>query len=149
VIQLNNEQYWLYTAVDPETNEVLHITLEPTTNKIIAYAFFAEPREKHNVDDAAFLIDDSHSLRDARRRHSLGFRHEYHGNLNSVECVFREIKRQTTSFSNCFSNAEAITVKSWVQCFTFAYNQFIRTLPDRQSAIRSLVAGSPMDNLPG
>ena len=33
VIQLNDEQYWLYAAVDPETNELLHTSLEPTTNK--------------------------------------------------------------------------------------------------------------------
>ena len=65
VIQLNNEQYWLYAAVDSETNEVLHTTLEPTTNRVIAHAFFAELREKHHVDDAVFLIDGSHSLKDA------------------------------------------------------------------------------------
>jgi transposase-like protein len=51
VIRLNDEQYWLYAAVDPETNELLHTTLEPTTNKVIAHAFFAELREKHDVDD--------------------------------------------------------------------------------------------------
>ena len=32
VIQLNDEQYWLYAAVDPETNELLHTALDPTTN---------------------------------------------------------------------------------------------------------------------
>jgi len=51
VIQLNDEQYWLYAAVDPETNELLHTRLEPTTNKAVAHAFFAELREKHTVDD--------------------------------------------------------------------------------------------------
>ncbi len=35
VIQLNDEQYWLYAAVDPETNELLHTTLEPTRNTMI------------------------------------------------------------------------------------------------------------------
>ena len=33
VIRLNDEQYWLYAAVDPDTNELLHTALEPTTNK--------------------------------------------------------------------------------------------------------------------
>lgn len=50
-IQLNDGQYRLYAAVDPETNELLHTTLEPTTNKVIAHAFFAEFREKHDVSD--------------------------------------------------------------------------------------------------
>ena len=125
VIQLNDEQYWLYAAVDPETNKLLYTTLEPTTNKGIAHAFFAELREKHDVDDAVFLIDGSHSLKDACRRHSLDFKYERYGNRNSVERVFREVKRRTTSFSNCFSNAEADTADEWLRSFAFAWNQLI------------------------
>ncbi len=125
VIRLNDEQYWLYAAVDPETNELLHTKLEPTTNKVITHAFFAEIREKHDVNDAVFLVDGSHSLKDACRRHGLDFRYERHGNRNSVERVFREIKRRTTSFSNCFSNAEADTADDWLRSFSFAWNQLI------------------------
>jgi len=29
VIQLNNERYWLYASVDPESTDLLHTTLEP------------------------------------------------------------------------------------------------------------------------
>jgi len=65
VIRLDAERYWLYAAVDPETNELLHTKLEPTTNSAIAHAFFHELREKHNVDSTMFLIDGSHSLKDA------------------------------------------------------------------------------------
>ena len=94
-------------AVDPETNELLHTRLEPTTNKVLAHAFFAELREKHDVADgprnrrflvceqdaqrlvnAAFLIGGSHSLKDACRRHGLDFRYERRGNLNSGKPVF-------------------------------------------------------------
>jgi transposase-like protein len=125
VIRLNDEQYWLYAAVDPDTNELLHTKLEPTTNKVIAHAFFAELREKHDVDDAVFLIDGSHSLKDACSRHGLDFRYERHGNRNSVERVFREVKRRTSSFSNCFSNAEAETADDWLKSFSFAWNQLI------------------------
>jgi len=125
VIQLNDEQYWLYAAVDPETNELLYTKLEPTTNKVISHAFFAELREKHDVDDAVFLIDGSLSLNNACRRHGLDFKYEKHGNRNSVERVFREIKRRTTSFSNCFSNANAETADNWLRSFSFAWNQLI------------------------
>ncbi len=125
VIRLNNEQYWLYAAVYPKTNELLHSRLEPTTNSMIAQAFFAELREKHDVDDAVFLIDGSHSLKDACRRHGLDFRYEKHGNRNSVERVFREVKRRTASFSNCFSNAKAETADDWLRSFSFAWNQLI------------------------
>ncbi|AUX07901.1 transposase [Halalkaliarchaeum desulfuricum] len=40
VIQLNDEQYWLYAAVDPETNELLHTRLDATTNKRLLTHFF-------------------------------------------------------------------------------------------------------------
>ena len=62
VIQLNNEQYWLYAAVDPDTNELLHTKLEPTTTKVLAHSFLTELSEKHDVSDAVFLVDGSHSL---------------------------------------------------------------------------------------
>jgi len=103
VIRLNDEQYWLYAAVDPETNELLHTQLEPTTNKVVAHAFSAELREKHDVDDAVFLIDGSHSLKDACSRYSHDFRVERNGNRSGVERVFREEKRRTYSFSNCLA----------------------------------------------
>jgi len=125
VIQLNDEQYWLYAAVDPETNELLHTKLEPTRTNVLTHAFFAELREKHDVDNAVFLVDGAAPLKDACRRHGLDFRYEKHGNRNSVERVFREIKRRTTSFSNCFSNAEADTADDWLRSFAFAWNQLI------------------------
>ena len=125
VIRLNDEQYWLYAAVDPETNKLLYTKLEPTTNKVIAHAFFAELSEKHDVDNAVFLIDGSHSLKDACSRHGFDFRYERYGNRNSAERVFREVKRRTSSFSNCFSNAEAETADDWLRSFAFAWNQLI------------------------
>lgn len=45
VIQLNNEQYWLSTAVDPETNELPHTKLKPTRTNVIACSFFADLQE--------------------------------------------------------------------------------------------------------
>ncbi len=39
VIQLNDEKYWLYAAVDPQTNKLLHTKLEPTTTKVLAHSF--------------------------------------------------------------------------------------------------------------
>jgi len=88
VIGLNDEQYWLYAAVDPKTSELLYTKLETTTNKIIAHLFFAKLREKHDVDDAVFLIYGAPQLKDACSRHGLDFRYERHGNRNSSERVF-------------------------------------------------------------
>ncbi|WP_435095278.1 IS6 family transposase [Halorubrum sp. N11] len=125
VIRLNDEQYWLYAAVDPETNELSYTKLEPTKTKVLAHSFLTGLSEKHDVSDAVFLVDGSRSLQDACQRHSFDFRYETHGNRNAVERVLREIKRRTTCFSNCFSNAEAETTDDWLSSFSFAWNQLI------------------------
>jgi transposase-like protein len=125
VIQLNDEQYWLYAAVDPETNDLLHTQLEPTTNTGLAQRFLAQLREKHNVDDAVFLVDGSASLEAACSRHGVSFRYERHGRRNSVERVFREVKRRTICFSNCFSHVDPDTADDWLKSFSFAWNQLI------------------------
>jgi len=125
VIQLNDEQYWLYAAVDPETSKLLHTKLRPTTTKVLAHSFLAELSEKHDVDDAVFLVDGSKSLQAACHRHGFDFRYEKHGNRNAVERIFREVKRRTICFSNCFSNAEAGTADDWLRSFSFAWNQLI------------------------
>ena len=83
VIQLDDQQYWLYAAVDPDSNE------------------------------------------EACNRHGLRFRYQRHGNRNSVERVFRKVKRRTRSFSTCFSNASAETANEWLLRFAFAWNQLI------------------------
>jgi len=125
VIQLNDEQYWLYAAVDPKTNELLHTSLEPTTNAVLAQTFLAEIDEKHDVSEAVFLIDGAQSLQAACHRGGYDFRYEKHGNRNAVERVFREIKRRTVCFSNCFSNASAETADDWISSLSFAWNQLI------------------------
>ncbi|WP_148294584.1 IS6 family transposase, partial [Halarchaeum acidiphilum] len=120
VIRLNDEQYWLYAAVDPETNELLHTKCELTTTTVLAHSFLTELSEKHDVSHAVFLVDGSHSLQDACQRHGFDFRYEKHGNRNAVERVFRGIKRRTICFSNCFSNANAETADDWLRSFSFA-----------------------------
>ncbi len=125
VIQLNDERYWVYAAVDPETNELLHTSLELTTNIVIAQTYLVKVSEKHDVSEAVFLIDGSHSLQAACQRAGYDFRYEKHGNRNAVERIFREIKRRNVCFSNCFSNASAETADDWISSLSFAWNQLI------------------------
>ena len=122
VIRLNDEQYWLYAAVDPETNDLLYTQLEPTTNNALADRFFADLRDEHDIDDVTFLVVGSASLQRACRKYDLDFRYEQHRNRNSVERVFCEVKRRTTSFSHCFSNAKAETADEWLRSFAFVWN---------------------------
>jgi len=57
MIQLGDEQYWLYAAVDPDSNDLPYTKLDTTRTDVIADQFFAKLREKHDVDDAIFLVD--------------------------------------------------------------------------------------------
>jgi len=54
VIQANNERWWLYAAVDPATNQFLHVRLFQSQNAGQTSIFLAELREKHPVDNACF-----------------------------------------------------------------------------------------------
>lgn len=55
---------------------------------LITHAFFAELCEKHDVDDAVFLIDGSHLQKMPVVATLLIFRYEYHGNWKCVKRVF-------------------------------------------------------------
>jgi len=88
VIRLNDEQYWLYAAVGPETNNLHHTQLEPTTNNALANRLFAALRGKHDIDRITVLVDGSASLQRACRKHDLDFRYERHENRHSVERFF-------------------------------------------------------------
>jgi len=84
--------------------------------------FLGELREKHDVDDAIFLVDDADWLKTSLQRHGLDFRYELHGNRNSVERVFPEVKHRTSSFSNCFSHVEPGTAETWLRTFAVWHN---------------------------
>ncbi|GGL65107.1 IS6 family transposase [Halocalculus aciditolerans] len=95
VIQLDDERFWLYTAVDPATNRLLHVKLAPTRNQAITEMFLAELRDKHLVDDAVSLVDSPLWMQAALHRRGFDYRYETHGNRNGIERIFRELKRRT------------------------------------------------------
>jgi len=122
VIRINNQQFWLYAAADPETNELLHIRLFSTTTTALTEIFLRELRQKHDVETAEFLVDGAKHLQTALQRAGLRFQMRRHGNRNAVERIFRELKRRTSSFSNCFSHVEPETAESWLQTFARWHN---------------------------
>ena len=122
VIRVNGQQYWLYAAVDPETNKFLHIRLFTTTTTALTQKFLRELRTKHDVSEAVFLVDHAHHLSAALDRAGLRFQTVRHGNRNAVERVFREIKRRTSSFSNSFSHVQPTTAETWLQAFAVCWN---------------------------
>ncbi|WP_380675878.1 IS6 family transposase [Salinigranum sp. GCM10025319] len=123
VIRVNGQRHWLYAAVDPDTNQFLHVRLFQTRTTQLTLLFLRELREKQQVSDVMFLVDDAHHLKNALERLGLRFHVCRHGNRNSIERVFHEVKRRTSSFSNTFSNAQLPTVDSWLKAFAVWWNR--------------------------
>jgi putative transposase len=121
-IRINDQQFWLYAAADPATNELLHVRLFSTTATALTEIFLRELRHGHDVEAAVFLVDGAKYLQTALDRAGLRFQMRRHGNRNAVERIFRELKRRTSSFSNCFSHVEPETAESWLQAFASWHN---------------------------
>jgi transposase-like protein len=122
-IHLDDQRDWLYAAVDPETNKFLHVRLFLMRNEGVTSIFLSELTEKHDVDDAVFLVDSGPWLKVSLNRYGLRFRHETHGNRNAVERLFQEVKRRTYQFGNCFRNAGPNTAETWLQSYAYVWNQ--------------------------
>ncbi|WP_135662285.1 IS6 family transposase [Halorhabdus rudnickae] len=122
VIRINDQQYWLYAAANPETNELLQIRLYSTATTALTQLFLQELREKHDVENAVFLVDGARHLQTALQRAGLRFQVERGGNRNSIERIFREVKRRTSSFSNYFRHVEPETAENWLQSFPTWWN---------------------------
>ena len=122
VIRINNQQFWLYAAANPQTNELLHLRLFSTTTTALTEIFLNELREKHNIESAVFLVDGAKHLQTGLQRAGLRFQTERRGNRNAIERIFREVKRRTSSFSNCFSHVEPETAENWSQSFARWHN---------------------------
>ena len=125
VIQVNDQRFRLYAAVDPATNRLLHVRLYPTRTTALSQMFLQELREKHQIDDSLILVDGAPWLQAACHHLGLRFHHETPGNRSSVERVFKELKRRTESFANHFRHAEPETAESWLQAFAVCWNQLI------------------------
>jgi putative transposase len=122
VIRINDQQFWLYAAADPDTNDLLHLRLFSTTTTALTEIFLHELRQKHDVESAVFLVDGAQHLHTALTRTGLRFQTERYGNRNAIERIFRELKRRTSSFSNCFSHVEPQTAENWLQAFGAWFN---------------------------
>lgn len=125
MIQFNGERFWLYAAVDPATNEFLHVGFYNRCVMAFSEQFIAELLEKHDLEDTVFLVDGAPWLHAALDRFSCGWRHETNGRRNAVERVFKEVKRRTCQFGNHFRNASVESAESWLKTLAFVWNRLI------------------------
>ena len=67
MIRINGQQFWLYAAVDPDTNKFLYVRLFTTTTTALIQQVLRELHEKHDVSDAVFFVDYAQLLATALR----------------------------------------------------------------------------------
>ena len=122
VIRINGDDYWLYGAVDPETNEILHFRLFPTTTKQTTRWFLSELHRRYQLNNVEFLVDDADYLVNVLDEDGYRFQMISHGNQNAIERVFWEIERRTSSFATSFNHVEPQTAESWLQALAVRHN---------------------------
>ncbi|MFB6138592.1 MAG: IS6 family transposase [Halobacteriaceae archaeon] len=125
VVKLEGERYWLFAAVDPETNVILHSGLYSHRNLGATKMFLRELDEKHDLDETEFFVDGAPWLHAGLHELGMHFRHETHGERNPVERVFQEVKRRPEQFYNTFSHASAESVESCLLAWSWTWNQLI------------------------
>jgi len=114
MIRPHGQQCWLYGAVDPQTNDILHVSLFPMATKQTTRWFLTEPHHRRQFDDIMFLVDDAEYLGPGLAEDGYRFQTLTHGNRNVIERVFWEIERRPPSFANSFSRVELETAQKWL-----------------------------------
>ena len=122
VIRINGDDYWLYGAVDPETNKILQLRLFPTTTKQTTRWFLTELHRRYQLDNVEFLVDDADYLVNVLEQDGYRFQMISHGNRNAIERVFWEIERRTSSFATSFNHVNPKTAESWLQALAVRHN---------------------------
>lgn len=123
MIRLHGQKFWLYGAVDPNTNEILHIKpLSLTANKQTTRWFLTELHRRYQLDNVEFLVDDADYLGSVLAEDGYRFQVIQHGNRNAIERVFWEIERRTSSFANSFSNVALETAQNWLEAVAVYHN---------------------------
>ncbi len=122
MIRLRGQVLWLYGAVDPQTNEILHINLFPTATKQTTRWFLAEFHRRYQLNGVLFLVGDADYLAPVLAEDGYRFQVLAHGNRNAIERVFWEVERRTSSFANSFSHGELEIAQSWLEAFAVYHN---------------------------
>jgi len=88
MIRLRDQKFWLYGAVDPQTNEILHVSHYPTANKRTTRLFLTEIHRRYQLNDVVFLVDDADDLGLVLAEDGHRFQVIQPGNRNAIERIF-------------------------------------------------------------
>jgi transposase-like protein len=91
MIRLHGTGFWLYGAVDPQTNEILHVSLFPTATKQTTRWVLAKLHRRYQFANVVFLADDANYRREpgpVLAEDDYRFQMLLHGNRNAIERIF-------------------------------------------------------------
>jgi transposase-like protein len=122
MIRLYGQEFWLYGAVDPQTNETLHVSLFPTATKQTTRLFLDELHRHYQLNDVLFLVDDVDYFSPVLAEDGYRFQILEHANRNAIERILRKIERRTLWFANSFTHFEPETAEDWLRAFAVYHN---------------------------
>jgi len=91
MIRVNDAEHWLYGAVDPETNEIIHLSLFPSTTKQTTRWFLAELHRRCQLGDPEFLVDSASYLSTVLNEDGYRLQVMSNGNRNAIEYIFSKV----------------------------------------------------------
>jgi len=122
MIRLDGQEFWLYGVVDPQTNEILHVSLFPTATKQTTRWFLTELHRRSQLAGVEFLVDDADYLGTVLAEDGYRFQPLTHGNRNAIERIFWEVERRTSLFENIFNPVELETAQDWLEAAAVYHN---------------------------
>jgi transposase-like protein len=131
-VKVNGEQYWVYSALDIDRNELISMRVYPTRNSLTSKSFLKGVL-KYCEGKPEFIVDKAQWLRDALMELGLAYHHQTRGPRSLIESAFSSFKQRTKIFFNKITvnlkqNAHLRwkrAVECWnlfCQTFTYYYN---------------------------
>ncbi|GAB7019516.1 IS6 family transposase [Halostagnicola bangensis] len=118
-VKINGEWSWLYAAIDLDTKLILDAQLFGRHGTDPAAAFLHRLREKHDLSETVFLVDQF-GYRTALARLGLNGRVDY-TDRNLIEKWFHTFKMRVDRFHNSWVGSRR-SARKWIEHFVHYYN---------------------------
>lgn len=131
-VRVNGQQYWVYSALDIDKNELISMRVYPTRNSFTSESFLKGVL-KHCKGKPEFIVDRAPWLKEALMELGLTHQHQTFGLRSLVESSFSSFKQRTKIFFNKITvnlkRNKHLRWKRAVECwnlfcqiFTYYYN---------------------------
>ena len=135
-VKINGELSWLYAAIDLDTKLILDVQLFGHHGTDPAAAFLHGLREKHDLSEAVFLVDQF-GYRTALARLGLTGQVDY-TDRNLIEKWFHTLKMRVDRFHHSWVGSRR-SARKWIEQFVHYYNH--------QRPHQSLNGTTPVDEV--